>query len=127
MRRQRLRARVRVPVSDPYKALLITERSISSDQTLKYVYVVNADKVVERREVIPDRLFDGLISIKSGLTAKDWIVVNGIQRVRQGAKVEPKQVPMPGPPVAPVQSTAPNEMKIQYRPLSAPLAIRLVD
>lgn len=101
-----LRARVRVPVSDPYKALLITERAISSDQTLKYVYVVNADNVVERRDVTPDRLFDGLISIKSGLTSKDWIVVTGIQRVRQGAKVEPKQVPMPGPPVAPVQRPA---------------------
>lgn len=98
-----IRARVRVPVSDPYKALLINERAISSDQTLKYVYVVNNDNVVERRDVVPDRLFDGLISIKSGLTPKDWIVVNGIQRVRQGAKVEPKQVPMPGPPAPPVQ------------------------
>jgi RND family efflux transporter MFP subunit len=98
-----LRARVRVPASDPYKALLINERAISSDQTLKYVYVVNADKVVERRDVVPDRVFDGLISIKSGLKSSDWIVVNGIQRVRQGAKVEPKQVPMPGPPAEPVQ------------------------
>jgi RND family efflux transporter MFP subunit len=98
-----IRARVRVPVSDPYKALLINERAISSDQTLKYVYVVNNDGIVERRDVVPDRQFDGLISIKSGLTPKDWIVVNGIQRVRQGAKVEQKQVPMPGPPAPPAQ------------------------
>ncbi len=101
-----MRARVRVPVSDPYKALLITERAISSDQTLKYVYVVNADNIVERRDVTPDRLFDGLISIKAGLTPKDWVVVNGVQRVRAGSRVEPKQVPMPGPPVAPNRQPA---------------------
>ncbi len=101
-----LRARVRVPVSDPYKALLITQLAIASDQTLKYVYVVTSDNVVERRDVEPDREFDGLISIKSGLTIKDWIVVTGIQRVRQGAKVEPKQVPMPGPPVAAARQPA---------------------
>jgi hypothetical protein len=27
---------------------------------------------------------------------EEWVIVNGIQRVRDGAKVEPKRVPMPG-------------------------------
>ena len=110
-----LRARVRVPVSDPYKALLITDRAISSDQKLKYVYVVNTDNVVERRDVEPDRMFDGLISIKSGLTAKDWVIVNGILRVRVGAKVDPKPIPMPGAltaaPVLPAAKPVPNDRK----------------
>lgn len=90
-----MRARVRVPVSDPYKVLLINERAIGSDQGIKYVYVVNADNVVERRDVQPDRTFDGLVAIKAGLKGKEWIIVNGIQRVREGIKVEPKQAPMP--------------------------------
>ncbi len=110
-----LRARVRVPVSDPYKALLITDRAISSDQKLKYVYVVNTDNIVERRDVEPDRLFDGLMSIKSGLTAKDWVIVNGILRVRVGAKVDPKPVLMPGAtttaPVPPATKPAANDRK----------------
>jgi len=91
-----MRARVRVPVSDPHKALLIAERAIGTDQGLKFVYVVNADKVVERRDVQPGRSFDGLVAIKSGLKPKEWVIVNGIQRVREGIKVDPKEVPMPG-------------------------------
>jgi RND family efflux transporter MFP subunit len=88
-----MRARVKVPVSDPYQALLITERAIGTDQTSKYVWVVNADGVVERRDVQPDRVFDGLVSIKSGLKPKDWVIVNGIQRVREGMKVDAQEVP----------------------------------
>jgi RND family efflux transporter MFP subunit len=91
-----MRARVRIPVSDPYKVLLINERAIGTDQGIKFVYVVNADNVVERRDVRPDRSFDGLVAIKGGLKAKEWVIVNGIQRVREGSKVEPKQAPMPG-------------------------------
>lgn len=91
-----MRARVRIPVSDPYKVLLINERAIGTDQGIKFVYVVNADNVVERRDVRPDRSFDGLVAIKTGLKAKEWVIVNGIQRVREGSKVEPKQAPMPG-------------------------------
>lgn len=90
-----MRARVRVPVSDPHKALLITERAIGTDQDRKYVYIVNSQNVVERRDVKPDRLSDGLVVIKSGLTPQDWVIVNGILRVREGSTVDPKQVPMP--------------------------------
>ena len=79
-----MRARVRVPVSDPYKALLINERAIGTDQGIKFVYVVNADHVVERRDIQPARSFDGMLAIKSGLKPAEWIIVNGIQRVRGG-------------------------------------------
>jgi membrane fusion protein, multidrug efflux system len=103
-----MRARVRVPVSDPYKALLITERAIGTDQTLKYVYIVNAKDEVERREVQSDRPFDGLIAIKSGLGPQDWVIVNGAQRVREGVKVVAKQVPMPGPIIAATEAPAPT-------------------
>ncbi|MHB1422386.1 MAG: efflux RND transporter periplasmic adaptor subunit [Gemmataceae bacterium] len=95
-----MRARVRVPVSDPYTALLINERAIGTDQGIKYLYVVNADNIVERRDIQPDRSFDGLTAIKSGLKATEWVIVNGIQRAREGTKVHPKQAPMPGEPAA---------------------------
>src|SRR5207248_10054985 len=42
-----MRARVRVPVSDPHKALMVTERAIGTDQGRKFVYVVNDQDVVE--------------------------------------------------------------------------------
>src|SRR5262249_47906686 len=93
-----MRARVRVPVSDPRKALMVTERAVGSDQGRKFVYVVNDQNVAERREVTLGRLADGLQVVREGLKPEDWVVVNGIQRVRDGAKVEPKRVPMPDAP-----------------------------
>jgi multidrug efflux system membrane fusion protein len=97
-----MRARVRVPVSDPHKAVMITERAVGTDQGRKFVYVVNDQNVAERRDVKLDRLSDGLQVVAEGLKPEDWVVVNGIQRVRDQAKVEPKRVAMPGAPSAPL-------------------------
>jgi len=51
-------------------------------------------------------LSDGLQVISEGLKPEDWVVVNGIQRVRDGAKVEPKRIPMPGAPSTPPAAAA---------------------
>jgi RND family efflux transporter MFP subunit len=91
-----MRARVRIPVSDPHKSLMVTERAVGNDQGRKFLYVVNDQNVVERREVKLDRVVDGLQIIGGGLKPDDWVIVNGIQRVRDGLKVDPKRGPMPG-------------------------------
>jgi RND family efflux transporter MFP subunit len=91
-----MRARVRVPVSDPQKAIMLTERAVGTDQGRKFVYVVNDQNVVERRDVKLGRLSDGLQVVRDGVKPEDWVIVNGIQRVRDGAKVDPKRGPMPG-------------------------------
>jgi RND family efflux transporter MFP subunit len=93
-----MRARVRIPVGEPHKALLFTERAVGTDQGRKFVYVVNDQNVVERRDVKLGRLTDGLQVVREGVKPGDWVIVNGIQRVRDGAKVEPNRVPMPGAP-----------------------------
>jgi RND family efflux transporter MFP subunit len=90
-----MRARVRVPVGDRRKTLLIPERAVGTDQGLKFVYVVNDEDVADRRDVTLGRVVDGQQVITSGLTPDDWVVVNGIQRVRDGIKVKPKR-PTPG-------------------------------
>jgi multidrug efflux system membrane fusion protein len=91
-----MRARVRVPVSEPHKSLLITERAVGTDQGRKFVYVVNDQKTAERRDVVLGRTSGGLQIVQEGLKPEDWVVVNGIQRIRDGAKVEPNRKPMPG-------------------------------
>jgi RND family efflux transporter MFP subunit len=93
-----MRAKIQVPVSDPHKSLMITERAVGTDQGLKFVYVVNDQSVAERRDVELGRQSDGLQVIQEGLKPEDWVVVNGIQRVRDAAKVDPKRIPMPGGP-----------------------------
>jgi RND family efflux transporter MFP subunit len=91
-----MRARVRIPVSDPHEVLMVTERAVGNDQGLKFLYVVNGENVVERRDVKLGRVVDGMQIIDSGLKKDDWVIVNGIQRVRDAMKVDPKRGPMPG-------------------------------
>jgi multidrug efflux system membrane fusion protein len=107
-----MRARIRVPVSNPYKSILITERAIGNEQGRKFVYVVNKDNVVERRDVVLDRVIDGLQVVRSGIAASDSVIVNGIQRVREGMTVKPSEVPMPdAAPAAPPRGADANPPK----------------
>jgi RND family efflux transporter MFP subunit len=93
---QGMRARVRVPAGDPYKALLITDRAVGTDQSLKYVYVVDDKNVVKRRDVQLGRMVDGLRVVSKGLNAGDRVIVNGVQWVRPEMSVDPKPGEMPG-------------------------------
>lgn len=89
-------ARVRVPMSEPYRTLLVAERAIGIDQGVKYVLVVNDKNTVERRFVEPGPLQDdGLRVIKAGLQPGEWVVVNGLQRAREGKPVDPQRADMP--------------------------------
>jgi RND family efflux transporter MFP subunit len=82
--------RVRVPLGDPHEALLVAERAIMSDQDKKYVYVVNDKNEVESRIVKLGLLQDGLREIADGLHPKDRVIINGLQRVRRGVPVTPR-------------------------------------
>jgi multidrug efflux system membrane fusion protein len=93
-----MRARVRIPVSAPHEVLMVTERAVGNDQGRKFLYVVNDQNLVERRDVTLGRKEDGMQIIQDGLKKEDWVIVNGIQRVRDGVKVDPKRGPMPGAP-----------------------------
>ena len=90
-----MRARARVPIGDPFDAVLLTERAIGTDQGRKFVYVINAKNLAERREVSVGRQEAGLQVIQ-GLRPDDWVVINGIQRVREGTEVKANKGSMPG-------------------------------
>jgi RND family efflux transporter MFP subunit len=82
--------RVHVPLGDQHDALLVSERAIMSDQDKKYVYVVNDKSEVESRIVKLGLLQDGLREIVDGLHPKDRVIINGLQRVRRGVPVTPR-------------------------------------
>jgi len=89
-------ARVRVPVSDPYQALLVSDLAVGTDQGQKYALVVSDQSIVERRFVKPGPLQDdGLRVISDGLKSGDSVVVNGLQRARPGKPVTPQRGDMP--------------------------------
>ncbi len=81
--------RVRVPASPKYLATLIPEAAVGTDQGQKIVYVVNDKHEVEYRAVALGPLADGMRVVRSGVNPNDSIVVNGLMRVRPGAKVNP--------------------------------------
>src|SRR5258706_319544 len=83
-------ARLRIPGSGKYPALLIPDRALGSDQSQKFVYVVNAEKKVEFRPVKIGPVIDGLRVVKEGLKAGEQVIVEGLMRVRPGVTVDPK-------------------------------------
>jgi len=93
-------ARVRLPVGEKYKGLLVTDTAIGIDQGQRYVLIVNDKNKAEYRVVTPGRLDGDLRVFKpsSGLKPGEWVIVNGVQRVRPGIEVRPERVPMPTRP-----------------------------
>ncbi len=90
-------ARVRVPTDDNYAGLLVTDVAVGTDQGQKYLLVVNSENKAEYRPVKPGRL-DGSLRVfgpDGGLKAGEWVIVNGVQRVRPGSVVKPEHVDMP--------------------------------
>lgn len=83
--------RVRVPASPPGEALLVPDVAIGTEQVRKFVFVVDADNTVRQRYVTLGNVVDGLRVVKSGLTADDRVIVNGLMRARAGAKVTPQE------------------------------------
>jgi RND family efflux transporter MFP subunit len=90
-------ARIRVPGSSAYPALLVPDVAIGSEQARKYVLVVDGENVARPKYVTLGDIYDGLRVIKSGITADDRVVVNGVARVRPGLKVAPEEDKSPPP------------------------------
>jgi len=85
-------ARIRVPASPPYQALLVPDAAIGTEQARKYVLTVNADNTVVPKYVTLGQVLPGdLRVIKSGLGADDRVIVDGIMRARPGTKVTPQE------------------------------------
>ena len=86
--------RIRVPLGDPHKAVLVAEQALGTDQGQKYVLVVDDKNVVQYRRVKLGRLEAGLRVIEEGLRGGERVMVAGLQRVRPGSVVQPEQVKM---------------------------------
>jgi RND family efflux transporter MFP subunit len=82
--------RVRLPIGEPYQALLVPEQAVGTDQGQKFVYVVDSDNKITYRPVKVGKLREGLRVITDGVTSGDRIVTTGVQRVQPGMKVEMK-------------------------------------
>jgi RND family efflux transporter MFP subunit len=87
--------RVRVPIGEPHRAVLVTERAIDTDQGQKVLYVVNDQNEVVSHPISVGALHDGLRVVEEGVQPGERVIVNGLLQVRPGITVEPKLVDMP--------------------------------
>jgi membrane fusion protein (multidrug efflux system) len=69
-------------------ALMIPEHAIVPEQSRQFVFVIDEDKSVEKREIRTGRRRPGLVEVVEGLVEKEVIIVEGTQKVRPGSTVE---------------------------------------
>ena len=98
-------ARLRLLGAHEHEAVLINDSAVGTDQTVRYVLVVSAGNKAEYRPVQLGPIVDGLRVVESGLASGETIVVNGLQRVRPGAQVQPQRVAMGEPPTGGERAT----------------------
>jgi RND family efflux transporter MFP subunit len=82
--------RVRVPFEQQANALLVPDVALGSDQSGRYVLVVNGENVVEQRKVQIGPVEGALRVIDSGLKPDDRVVTAGLLRAIPGQKVDPQ-------------------------------------
>jgi RND family efflux transporter MFP subunit len=85
--------RVRVPIGRVDKAIFVPDVAVGSDQSGRYVLVVNKDNVVEQRPVQVGATVDGKRVVESGLGPDDRVIVAGLLRAVPGQKVDPQTEP----------------------------------
>jgi RND family efflux transporter MFP subunit len=87
-------ARIRLQGSPEYAAAMLPDEAIGTDQANRFVYVLGPDDVPVRRLVELGPLIDGLRVVRNGVSAEDWVIVRGQQRVRADQKITPKHIPL---------------------------------
>jgi membrane fusion protein (multidrug efflux system) len=85
-------AKVRVPIDTLADAILVPQRAVTELQATWSVAAVSRDNKVEMRPVKIGIRFGNLWQIESGLKPDDRIVVEGVQKVRNGVTVTPTAV-----------------------------------
>ncbi|MBA4187800.1 MAG: hypothetical protein C0467_07250 [Planctomycetaceae bacterium] len=93
-------ARIRVPIGEPLKAMLVPDSAFGSDQGIRHLYIVGPENKAIRMDAVTGaqegdlRVVESVVIPGEGkprpLTPDDKIIVSGIQRVRPGMVVDPK-------------------------------------
>jgi multidrug efflux system membrane fusion protein len=86
--------RLRLAGGGKYRATLVQDRAVGTDLGKRFVYVVAGDDSIEYRTVTLGPMVDGLRVVRTGLKPGDRVVINGLQRVRPGARVTAQRAEM---------------------------------
>lgn len=80
-------ARIRLPGSPRYDAILIPDKAVGTDQAEKFVLTVDKDNKIVRKLVTLGPVSHGLRIIRDGLKGDERVVLSGQQKARPGAEV----------------------------------------
>jgi len=87
--------RARIPLGEPYDAVMVADQIVQSKNRNAWIFVVNADNRVETRFVKLGPLqSDGLRVIAGGLKKDEIVLVQSVTSVVPGMQIQPKRVPM---------------------------------
>lgn len=89
-------ARMRVRASAPYRAILLPDRAIGTDLAQRFIWVVNQENQVEYRKVVLGAHIGESRVIVEGLMSEEWAVIEGIQKLKPGIKVNPERISLTG-------------------------------
>jgi RND family efflux transporter MFP subunit len=110
--------RVRVPGSGRYRAILVPESAIGTDQDLRFLLAVGPDSKVELKPVKLGALFGKLRAVEEGIAPNDRIIINGLQSARPGSKVDAQEGTIPANLLV---LTAPGSPTTQALPETRPV------
>jgi multidrug efflux system membrane fusion protein len=86
--------RLRLSGSGRKTSTLVQDRAVGTDLDKRFVLIVDDESTVQYRAVTLGPLVDGLRVVRTGLVEGERVVVNGLQRVRPGVKVQAELVAM---------------------------------
>ena len=81
--------RVRMPIAEQPDALIIPARAVLQDRVGAFVFVVGPDNLVQRRDVKVGEQDGAWTVVEDGLAGDDRVIIDGLQRARPGAPVQP--------------------------------------
>lgn len=83
--------RARLLGSGTYKAMLIPDEAIVTDQTRRLVYVLSKDNKATPRPVEVGAKVEGLRIVRDGLAPTDRVIIAGLAMLQPGMPVSPKK------------------------------------
>ncbi len=90
-------ARLRIRGGAAYSALLLPDRAIGTDQADRFVWVMNKEQKVTQHKITQGKKVGELRIIQQGLQAGEWVVIEGLQKLKPDSKVVPEKITFPAP------------------------------
>ena len=87
--------RIAVDLGQRPDSILVPERAVAELQGKNFVWLVNSENKASQRPIEVGDAVDGYVQVMSGLKAGDRIVIEGLQKVREGGAIQEAQAPEP--------------------------------